>query len=257
MDLQGRTVLVAGGGSGLGAACVQRLVERGARVLIADLDDRAAEFAGSFGDRAAFAKADVTDEAQVRAAIDAAESRFGDLRGAVICAGILKAGRVVGKHGPADLETFRQVVEVNLIGTFNVLRLAAASIARHEPIEGNADAERGVIVMTSSVAAFEGQMGQTAYAASKGGVASLTLPAARDLARFGLRVASVAPGVFETPMMANVSENVRQSLAESIPFPSRLGRPEEFARLVEQIFENPMLNGCVLRLDGALRMGPR
>jgi NAD(P)-dependent dehydrogenase (short-subunit alcohol dehydrogenase family) len=190
----------------------------------------------------------------VQAAIALAASEFGRVDGVVNCAGIIGAGRIVGKNGPHDLALFERVVRVNLIGTFNVLRLAAAAMAANSP---NADGERGVIVNTASVAAFEGQLGQAAYSASKGGVAALTLPAARELARFGIRVVAIAPGVFETPMMAGMTPEVRESLVEQCVFPPRLGRGEEFAKLAQQIVENPMLNGSVIRLDGALRMGSK
>jgi NAD(P)-dependent dehydrogenase (short-subunit alcohol dehydrogenase family) len=201
-----------------------------------------------------FAPTDVTNEAAVRSAISAGEERFGPLRGAVICAGVLHAERVVGRSGIASLDEFRRVVDVNLIGTFNTVRLAAEAMARSEPVKGGM---RGVVVMTSSIAAFDGQIGQAAYAASKGGIASLTLPLARELAQHGIRVVSIAPGVFDTPMMQAAPDNVRQSLIDQIPFPHRLGDADEFASLVCHAFENDMLNGCVIRLDGALRMGAK
>ena len=223
--------------------------------LIGDIDEQGAELAAELGDRAGFATMDVTDEASVAAAVRSAVDRFGGLQGAVVCAGILGPGKVLTREGPGSLEDFRRVVEVNLVGTFNVVRLVADAVRQGDP-EGE-DGERGVIVMTSSIAAYESQIGQAAYAASKGGVASMTLPIARELARHGIRVVSVAPGVFETPMMAGVSDEVRRSLSEQIPFPPRLGRPEEFAALVEHIITNPMLNGAVLRIDGAMRMQAR
>ena len=249
MELEGIGALVAGGASGLGEATARELAARGARVTIADLnDERGRPLADQLG--GVFAKADVTDEAQLRAAIEAA----GALRLAVSCAGIGWAERTVKRDGPAALQPFEAVVRVNLIGTFNVLRLAAAAMAANEP---DAEGERGAVVMTASIAAFDGQIGQTAYAASKGGVVGLTLPAARDLARLGIRVCTIAPGLFDTPLLAGVPEETRRALAEQIPFPSRLGRPEEYARLACQIAENAMLNGEVLRLDGALRMPPK
>ncbi|QDV39354.1 SDR family NAD(P)-dependent oxidoreductase [Tautonia plasticadhaerens] len=255
MQLDGRTFLIAGGSSGLGAACARRLTGRGASVVIADIDERrGATLASELGDRAAFAPADVTDEDGVGRAIATARDRFGDLHGAVVCAGIHRAEKVLRRDGVASLDAFRRVVEVNLVGTFNVVRLAADAL-RSAP-EGE-DGERGVIVMTSSIAAYESQVGQAAYAASKGGVASMTLPIARELSRFGIRVVSVAPGVFETPMMVGVAEDVRRSLADQIPFPPRFGQPDEFAALVEHIITNRMLNGAVLRLDGAMRMQAR
>lgn len=254
MEITGRTILISGGSSGLGAACVQRLVAHGANVVIADLSEAGKTLAESLGSQAAFAPTDVTSEADVRRTIALAEEQFGGLHGAVACAGILQAERVVGRDGAASLEAFQRVINVNLVGTFNVVRLAAEAISKQPP---GPDGERGVIVMTSSVAAEEGQIGQAAYSASKGGVASMTLPLARDLARFGIRVVCIAPGAFETPMMQAAPEAVRKSLAEQIPFPARLGQPDEFAALVEHVFENVMLNGTVVRIDGAMRMGPR
>jgi NAD(P)-dependent dehydrogenase (short-subunit alcohol dehydrogenase family) len=246
---EGIGALVAGGASGLGEATARELAARGARVTIADLnEERGAALASELGGK--FARTDVTDEAQLQAAVDAA----GELRLAVSCAGIGWAERTVKKDGPAALAPFETVVRVNLIGTFNVLRLAAAAIAANEP---DPDGERGVVVMTASIAAFEGQIGQTAYAASKGGVVGLTLPAARDLARLGIRVCTIAPGLFDTPLLAGLPDEARRALGEQIPFPPRLGRPDEYARLACQIAENGMLNGEVLRLDGALRMPPR
>jgi NAD(P)-dependent dehydrogenase (short-subunit alcohol dehydrogenase family) len=250
-----RTFLVAGGASGLGAATSRRLVAREAQVVIADCDvARGEQLVGELGTRARFIATDVTSAASAQAAVDLARQAFGGLHGLVNCAGILRGARVCGRDGPHDLEMFRQVIEVNLIGTFNMLRLAAAVMIRGEP---NADGERGVIVNTASVSAFEGQIGQAAYSASKGGVAAFTLPIARELARFGIRVVSVAPGIFDTAMMAGAADAVRSSLTDQAAFPPRFGRPEEFAQFVEQIIENPMLNGAVLRLDGAVRMGAK
>src|SRR5687768_11591900 len=249
MRLEGARALVAGGASGLGEATARELAARGASVTIADLnEERGAALAAEIG--ATFAKADVTDEAQVQAAVESTRK----LRLAVSCAGIGWAERTVKKDGPAALAPFETVVRVNLIGTFNVLRLAAAAMAGNEP---DAEGERGAVVMTASIAAYEGQIGQTAYAASKGGVAGLTLPAARDLARLGIRVCTIAPGLFDTPLLAGLPEESRQALGAQIPFPARLGRPDEYAGLACQIAENRMLNGEVLRLDGALRMPPR
>ncbi|HEU0025131.1 MAG TPA: SDR family NAD(P)-dependent oxidoreductase [Thermoleophilaceae bacterium] len=254
MELKGIGALVAGGASGLGAATARELTARGARVAVVDLDgDRAAALAGEL-EGAISLRADVTDEAEVEAAVAGAVEAFGGLRVAVSCAGIGWAERTVGKQGPAQLAPFETVVRVNLIGTFNVLRLCAAAIAANEP---DADGERGAVVMTASIAAWDGQIGQTAYAASKGGVVSLTLPAARDLARVGIRVCTIAPGLFDTPLLAGLPEEARQALGAQIPFPSRLGDPEEYARLACEIAENPMLNGETIRLDGALRMPPR
>ncbi|HEY1274490.1 MAG TPA: SDR family NAD(P)-dependent oxidoreductase [Thermoleophilaceae bacterium] len=249
MRLDGISALVAGGASGLGEATARELTARGARVTIADLnEERGAPLAEELG--GAFVKADVTDEAQVSAAIEAVDG----LRFAASCAGIGWAERTVKKDGPATLQPFETVVRVNLIGTFNVLRLSANAMAAGEPDE---EGERGAVVMTASVAAFDGQIGQTAYSASKGGVVGLTLPAARDLARLGIRVCTIAPGLFDTPLLAGLPEEHRRALGEQIPFPSRLGRPDEYARLACHIAENRMLNGEVIRLDGALRMPPK
>jgi NAD(P)-dependent dehydrogenase (short-subunit alcohol dehydrogenase family) len=255
MQISSSTFLVTGGASGLGAACARHLISAGGQVVMADLNEAAgAAICGELGTAARFAKTDVTDADSVQAAIGVATTQFGRLDGVINCAGIVGASRLVGKSGPHDLALFERVVRVNLIGTFNVCRLAAAAMTTNPP---NAEGERGVIVNTSSVAALEGQIGQAAYAASKGGVTALTLPLARELARFGIRVAAIAPGVFDTAMMAGMTDEVRQSLAEQIPFPPRLGHPEEFARLACHIIENPMLNGCLIRLDGALRMGSK
>ncbi|MDQ4130129.1 MAG: SDR family NAD(P)-dependent oxidoreductase [Actinomycetota bacterium] len=255
MELAGVGALVAGGASGLGAATVRELAQRGARVAIADLDgDKAGSLAEELGDGAIAARADVTDEAEVEAAVAAAVDAFREMRLAVSCAGIGWAERTVGKDGAAKLQPFETVVRVNLIGSWNVLRIAAAAMAGNEPDAGG---ERGAVVMTASAAAFEGQIGQTAYAASKGGVVSLTLPAARDLARHGIRVCTIAPGLFDTPLLGALPEEARAKLAEQIPFPPRLGRPQEYAHLACHVAENPMLNGETIRLDGALRMPPR
>jgi len=254
MKIDSATILVTGGSSGLGAACAEMLARRGARIVIADLAPSRNEVPAEISDRVLFKRTDVTREGDMRSAIAAGEERFGPLRGAVACAGVLHAERVLGRTGIASLEDFRRVIDINLNGTFNMVRLATEAIARSEP---QADGLRGVLVMTSSVSAFDGQIGQASYAASKGGVASLTLPLAREFGQHGIRVVSVAPGVFETPMMQAAPDKVRQSLVEQIPFPKRFGQPEEFAAFVCQIFENNMLNGCVLRLDGAVRMGAK
>jgi NAD(P)-dependent dehydrogenase (short-subunit alcohol dehydrogenase family) len=249
LQLDGIGVLVAGGASGLGEATARKLAARGARVTLADLNEERGEaLAGELG--GAFVKADVTEESQLAAAVEAA----GELRLAVSCAGIGWAERTVKKDGPAALQPFETVVRVNLIGTFNVLRLAAASMAGNEPDEGG---ERGAVVMTASIAAFDGQIGQAAYSASKGGVVGLTLPAARDLARLGIRVCTIAPGLFDTPLLAGLPEEARAALGAQVPHPPRLGRPEEYAQLACQIAENAMLNGETIRLDGALRMPPK
>ena len=255
MKLEGAGAIVAGGASGLGAATARLLTENGARVAIADLkEDEAQSLADELGGDARAFKADVTNEDEVAAAVQGAVEALGEIRLAVSCAGIGWAERVVSKRGPAQLQPFETVVRVNLIGTFNVLRHAAAAMASNEPDEGG---ERGAVVMTASIAAYDGQIGQTAYAASKGGVVGLTLPAARDLARQGIRVNTIAPGTFDTPLLAALPEDARQALGEQIPFPSRLGQPREFAALACHIAQNPMLNGETIRLDGALRMPPR
>jgi NAD(P)-dependent dehydrogenase (short-subunit alcohol dehydrogenase family) len=256
MQLQDSTFLITGGGSGLGAACARLFAASGANVVIADVNaESGAGMATELGPRARFVRTDVTNEANVRAAVDAACAAFGGLHGAINCAGVAIAERVVGRDGPHALDHFTRVVEVNLIGTFNVIRLAAAALTQNEP--RTADGERGVIVNTASVAAFDGQIGQAAYAASKGGVAAMTLPVARELARHGVRVMTIAPGLFDTPMLAGLPEPARQSLGEQVPFPSRLGAPEEYAALARHIMENGMLNGEVIRLDGAIRMAPK
>ncbi len=256
MQLLDSTFLISGGGSGLGAACARLFTESGANVVIADLNAEVGErTASELGGRARFVRADVTDEAGVQAAIDAARATFGGLHGVVNCAGVAIAERVLGREGPHALSHFAKVVEVNLVGTFNVIRLVANALARGEP--RTADGERGVIINTASVAAFDGQIGQAAYAASKGGVAAMTLPIARELARHGIRVVTIAPGLFDTPMLAGLPEPARQSLGQQVPFPSRLGNPAEYAALARHIVENGMLNGEVIRLDGAIRMAPK
>jgi NAD(P)-dependent dehydrogenase (short-subunit alcohol dehydrogenase family) len=253
MELNGIGALVSGGASGLGEATARELSARGARVALVDLnEERGPGLAEEIG--GLFTAADVTDGERVGAAVEEAVDVFGGLRLAVSCAGIGWAERTVKKDGPAALAPFETVVRVNLIGTFNVLRLSAAAMAQNEPDD---EGERGAVVMTASIAAFDGQIGQAAYSASKGGVVGLTLPAARDLARLGIRVCTIAPGLFDTPLLAGLPEEARQALGDQIPFPSRLGRPQEYAQLACQIAENAMLNGEVIRLDGALRMPPK
>jgi NAD(P)-dependent dehydrogenase (short-subunit alcohol dehydrogenase family) len=245
--------LVTGGASGLGEATTRRLHEDGAAVVILDLPSAPGEaLAAELGAKVRFCAADVRDEAQVQAAIAAAQE-LGDLRIVVNCAGVGTPGRVVGRNGPMDLESFRNVIDINLIGTFNVLRLAAAAMMANEPVDG----DRGIIVMTASIAAYDGQIGQAAYAASKGGIVALTLSAARDLADKLIRVVTVAPGTFATPMLAGLADEVTAALEAQVPHPSRLGSPREYASLVAHIVDNGMLNGEVIRLDGALRMPPR
>ena len=255
MQVTGHTFLVTGGASGLGAATARKLATAGGNVMICDISaEQGTKLAAELGQRAGFFVADVTDESQVMQAVAAARGKFGALHGAVNCAGIAPGERVLGKSGPHRLDTFRRAVEINLVGTFNVLRLAAQAMESNAP---DAEGERGVIINTASIAAFDGQVGQAAYSASKAGVAGLTLPAARELARFGIRVMTIAPGIFETAMVAAFTPELRQTLAAQIPFPPRLGKPDEFAALVEHIIVNPMLNGEVIRLDGALRMSAK
>jgi NAD(P)-dependent dehydrogenase (short-subunit alcohol dehydrogenase family) len=248
MEVRGSTFLVTGGGSGLGGSTAQFLAREGANVVVADLRG------GAVGDNARFVETDVTDEKSVKGAIDSALHDYGKLHGVINCAGTASAEKVLGREGPHLLESFSKVVEVNLVGTFNVLRLAAEAMAKNQPTE---DGERGVIVNPASVAAFDGQIGQVAYAASKGGVAAMTLPVARELARHGIRVMTIAPGIFDTPMLAALPEAARQSLGKQVVYPQRLGRSEEFAALVRHIVENQMLNGEVIRLDAAIRLAPR
>ena len=256
MQIQGITAFVTGGGSGLGAATVRALAARGARVAIYDLPrSKGAELEKELGGAARFLPGDVTDEAGLVAALDTAIDAFGPLRALVNCAGIGSASRTVGKDGePFRLDVFTRTIQINLIGTFNAIRLAAARMAKNTPDAGG---ERGAIVNTASIAAFEGQIGQAAYSASKGGVVGMTLPIARDLARHGIRVCTIAPGLFETPLLMTLPEPAREALGKSIPFPSRLGNPAEYALLACHILENPMLNGETIRLDGALRMAPQ
>jgi 3-hydroxyacyl-CoA dehydrogenase / 3-hydroxy-2-methylbutyryl-CoA dehydrogenase len=255
MELNGTAALVSGGASGLGGATVRELVARGGKAAIVDRDaDKARALADELGDTAVAFEADVTDEASVAAAVDGAVEAFGELRLVVGCAGIGWAEKTVGKQGAAQLQPFATVIQVNLIGMYNVLRLGAAAMNGNEPGE---DGERGCVVMTASIAAWDGQIGQTAYSASKGGVAALTLPAARDLSGRGIRVNTIAPGLFDTPLLAALPQEARDALGKGVPFPPRLGDPHEFALLACHIAENQMLNGETIRLDGALRMPPR
>jgi len=253
--LQNQTVLVTGGASGLGGAAADMIVAAGGRVILADVNEAAGTSAASrLGASARFVRTDVTNEGDVQQAIATAIKEFGAFTGVVNAAGVGPAARVVGRDGPMALDQFTRVIQINLIGTFNVIRLAAAVMQNNRPEQSG---ERGVIVNTASVAAYDGQIGQAAYAASKGGVISMTLPIARELARSGIRVMTIAPGIFDTPMLAAMPESIRESLGQQVPFPSRLGRPAEYAALVCHIFENEMLNGEVIRLDGAIRMAPR
>ena len=255
MRISGATAVITGGASGLGRATAERLAADGGQVVLLDLPTSGgAEVAGGLGDRALFAAADVTSADDVGRALDAAVARFGAVHVLVNCAGIGAAEKTVSKRGPADLAAFTRVIQVNLIGTFNCIRLAAAVMARNAP---DSEGERGVVINTASVAAFEGQIGQAAYSASKGGIVGLTLPVARDLAELGIRVCTIAPGLFDTPLLAGLPEPVRASLGQQVPFPPRLGRPVEYAALAAHIVSNPMLNGETIRLDGAIRMQPR
>jgi NAD(P)-dependent dehydrogenase (short-subunit alcohol dehydrogenase family) len=255
MQIEGSTFIVTGGASGLGAATARMVVDAGGTVVIADLkDDEGRACAAALGKAARFVRTDVADEASGKAAVAAAIDAFGGVHGLVNCAGIVHGEKVVGKEGPHTLAGFARAININLVGTFNLVRLAADAMAKNAP---NSGGERGVIVNTASVAAFDGQIGQAAYSASKAGVVGMTLPIARELARFGIRVMAIAPGIFETPMVAGLSAEVQESLGRMVPFPPRLGKPAEFASLVRQIVENPMLNGEVIRLDGAIRMAPK
>ena len=259
MQLQNSTAIITGGASGLGEATARYFAANGSNVVILDLNENAGQALESeFSPKIKFIKTDVSSEINVQNAIDFTVKTFGSLQIVVNCAGIAPVRKTVGKsegiYGPHSLELFEKAIKVNLIGTFNVIRLAAFAMEKNEP---NGEGERGVVINTASVAAYDGQMGQVAYAASKGGIVSMTLPIARDLAKSGIRVMTIAPGLFETPLMMGLPEEARISLGQQIPFPSRLGKPHEYALLVKSIIENPMLNGEVIRLDGAIRMGPK
>ncbi|MGQ5523918.1 3-hydroxyacyl-CoA dehydrogenase [Chitinimonas sp. PSY-7] len=255
MQIKNSVVLVSGGASGLGEAVVRKVVASGGRAIIADRNNTAgAKLADELGASVQFVQTDVADEASCRAVVALAVSQFGRLDALVNCAGIVHGEKVVGREAPHSLDAFKRVIDVNLIGSFNLLRLAAEAMSKQNAQESG---ERGVIINTSSIAAFDGQIGQCAYTASKAGIVGLTLPAARELARFGIRVMTIAPGIFKTPMMASLPDDVQDALGAAVPFPSRLGEPAEFAHLVGAIIENPMLNGEVIRLDGAMRMQPK
>ncbi|TAM11224.1 MAG: 3-hydroxyacyl-CoA dehydrogenase [Nevskiaceae bacterium] len=255
MDPRNKTFIVTGGASGLGKATATQLARAGANIVVADLKlDGADTLTAEFGKQIAVQRCDVTNEDDAQATVDAALKHFGGLHGLVNCAGIATGEKVVGKEGPHTLKSFARTLTINTIGTFNMIRLAANCLAKQPELEGG---ERGVIVNTASVAAFDGQIGQAAYSASKGAVVAMTLPIARELARYGIRVMTIAPGIFETPMMAGLPQEVQESLGRAVPFPPRLGRPAEYAGLVQHIVENQMLNGEVIRLDGAIRMQPR
>ncbi len=252
MQIKNKCFLITGGGSGLGAATARMIVAEGGQVVIADVNKEAgAALATELGDHAHFVATDVANEASGQAAVDAAIKVFGGLHGLINCAGVAPAKKVLGKEGVHSFDDFNRVIQINLIGTFNMLRLAAEAISTGEP---NADGERGVIINTASVAAFDGQIGQAAYASSKGGVVALTLPVSRELARFGIRVMTIAPGIMETPMLLGMPAEVQEALGKTVPFPARMGKPAEFAGLVKTILENSYLNGEVIRLDGGIRM---
>ncbi len=255
MQIKGSAFIVTGGASGLGEATTRMLVENGGRVIIADVQvERGQALVAELGANTRFVKCDVTSEADGQAAVQAAISDFGALQGLINCAGIAVGEKTVGKDGPHNLAAFSRVIQVNLIGSFNMIRLAATQMVKGQP---NPAGERGVIVNTASVAAFDGQIGQAAYSASKGGIVGMTLPVARDLSRDGIRVCTIAPGIFETPLLKGLSKEIQDSLGRQVPFPSRLGRPSEYAALARHIIENEMLNGETIRLDGAIRMAPR
>lgn len=255
MHISNRCFIITGGGSGLGEASARMLAEAGGRVVIADVNDEGGErVASALGDAARYVHCDVTREDHGQSAVETAREAFGAVNGLVNCAGIGAPAKVLGKDGPHSLDSFAKVIQVNLIGTFNMIRLATAAMAEADPDDGG---ERGVVINTASVAAFEGQIGQASYSASKGGVVGMTLPIAREMARHGVRVMTIAPGLFETPMLAELPEEARESLGKMVPFPPRLGTPAEYARMARDIVENPMLNGSTIRLDGAIRMQPK
>ena len=255
MEIKDSVAIVTGGASGLGESCVRNLINRGGKVSIFDFaEDRGEKVASELGDAVTFCMTDITDEANVRAAIDKTIEAFGAIHIAVNCAGVGIPAKVLGKEGPMAMDHFNKVVQINLMGTMNVVRLAAEKMVKNQ---GNDDGEKGVVINVASVAAFDGQIGQAAYSASKAGVAGMTLPIAREFAEYGIRIMTIAPGIFYTPMLSGLPENVKDALNKMIPFPKRLGKPDEFAGLVQHIIENPMLNGEVIRLDGALRMAPK
>jgi len=256
MEIEGKTAIITGGASGLGAATVRRLHGEGAKVVIADFNVQGGEaLAGELGEGAVFAKMDVTNSAEVQAGVDLAMEKFGAVHILVNCAGVGSAMRTVGREAPHDLDAFKKVIDINLIGTFDAIRQSAFQMQKNDPGDGNQD--RGVVINTASAAAFDGQIGQVAYSASKAAIVGMTLPIARDLSPLGVRICTIAPGIFDTPLMMAAPDDLRASLAQQIPFPKRFGKPDEFAMLVQQIVENPMMNGETIRLDGAIRMGAR
>ena len=255
MELKGKTVLVTGGASGLGEACARRFTLQGANIGILDVDEeKGNRLAADLGAQAIYCRTDVTSEKSVQAAVDKTVEEFGGIHVVINCAGVGTAAKVLGKNGPMALEHFNRVVQINLVGTLNVIRLAAAKIVVNTP---NADGEKGVVINTASAAAFDGQIGQAAYSASKAGVVGMTLPIAREFADYGIRVMTIAPGLFRTPMLESLPQKVQTALGQMVPFPKRLGKPSEFARLAEDIVKNPMLNGETIRLDGAIRMAAK
>lgn len=255
MIITNNTFLISGGASGLGLATAKMIIENGGKAILLDIDEENGQkFASEMGPSAQFIKTDVTDEKSIEKAIEITITTFGNIAGAINCAGIGPAKRVVGKEGPHPIDFFQKVININLIGTFNLIRLAANVMQSNQPIEGG---ERGIIINTASVAAFDGQVGQAAYSASKGGIVAMTLPIAREFARMGIRVMTIAPGIFETPLLLGLPQEAQDSLGQQVPFPPRLGKPAEFANLVKQIIENQMLNGETIRLDGAIRMGAK
>ena len=255
MEIKDSVAIVTGGASGLGESCVRNLINRGGKVSIFDFaEDRGGKVASELGDAVTFCMTDITDEANVRAAIDKTIEAFGAIHIAVNCAGVGIPAKVLGKEGPMSMDHFNKVVQINLMGTMNVVRLAAEKMVKNQ---GNDDGEKGVVINVASVAAFDGQIGQAAYSASKAGVAGMTLPIAREFAEYGIRIMTIAPGIFRTPMVGGLPENVQEALGKMVPFPKRLGEPSEFAALVQHIVENPMLNGEVIRLDGAIRMAAK
>lgn len=255
MKITDKTFLITGAASGLGLAVAKMIIENGGKAVLLDINEDAGKLAEKeLSGNAFFVKTDVSDENSVQKAIDATKEKYGGISGVINCAGIGPAQRVVGKNGPHTLDFFQNVLNVNLVGTFNMIRLGANQMQNNEP---DANLERGIIINTASVAAFDGQIGQAAYSASKGGIVSMTLPIARELARSGIRVMTIAPGIFETPLMSSFSQEIQDSLGQQVPFPTRLGKPAEFAALVKHIIENTYLNGEVIRLDGAIRMQPK
>jgi 3-hydroxyacyl-CoA dehydrogenase / 3-hydroxy-2-methylbutyryl-CoA dehydrogenase len=255
MDIKNVVAFVTGGASGLGEACILNLVKKSAKVVIVDVDtDKGEKLAASIGANAIFVKTDITSEADVRQAIQKAVTVFGEINVVINCAGVVNPGKLIGRKGPLPLESFNKVLQINLVGTLNVIRLAVEQMMNNTPGE---EGEKGVIINSASIAAFEGQVGQVAYSASKAGIVGMTLPIAREISDYGIRIVTIAPGIFDTPMMAGLPPAVKEDMAKTVPFPKRLGKPVEFAKMALHIIDNIMLNGCCIRLDGALRMPPK